>query len=328
MPGAWPPNRFAQKLFMTNHAPVRKVKNLLCILLALLFFYPVSQAQPGSTRAGDTPALKKLPGFSQTIYYSTAQEERARNFALFMENAVAYFRETLQFTPRIQLYVLAPADWKFFAAKPLLDVYGFPHNVDPERLVIAAEDNDFWRSFLPPIGQLPPPLAAQVTKAYGKTDGSFSMKPFFDLLALHEMGHSYTAQAGLTLQRHWMSELFANLMLHTYIADKQPELLPALETFPGMVVQKGSAEYTYTSLADFERLYVNLGMGPKNYSWYQCKLHTAAKEIYNAGGNAVLKKLWKTLKNHTEKLTDDAFIALLKNEVDPSVANVYTNWEK
>jgi hypothetical protein len=80
-------------------------------------------------------------------------------------------------------------------------------------------------------GQAPAPLASQITKAYSKSDGTYSMMPFFDLLAVHEMGHSYTAQAGLKMQRHWMSELFVNIMLHTYVAEEQPGLLPAFRQF-------------------------------------------------------------------------------------------------
>ena len=115
-------------------------------------------------------------------------------------------------------------------------------------------------------------------------------------------------------------------MLHTYVAEKQPELLPALEAFPNMVVATGTSEYKFTSLEDFERLYPTLGMGPKNYGWYQSKLHVASREIYNSGGKKVLKQLWTALKKHQQKMTDEEFIDMLKKEVHPSVANVYVNW--
>ncbi|GAO45431.1 hypothetical protein [Flavihumibacter petaseus] len=92
------------------------------------------------------------------------------------------------------------------------------------RLVVATDDNAFWAGFLPAVDKLPPAVAAQIKKAYGRQDGSFTMMPFFDLLALHEYGHSYTAQAGLKMQRHWMAELFVNIMLHTYVAENQPDI--------------------------------------------------------------------------------------------------------
>lgn len=297
-------------------------------ILAMWLLCNCSFAQDTTKETSKPLQLDKLNGFAQTIYYSPGYEARAKDIAVFMERAGNFFKQEIQFIPKAQLYILAPKHWKDFAAKPLLDVYGFPHNLDSSRLVIASEDNDFWRSFLPPVDNLPPPLLAQVKKAYGNPDGSQSMMPFFDLLALHEMGHSYTAQAGLKMHRNWMSELFVNIMLHTYVAEKQPELLPALETFPNMVVGAGTAEYKFTSLDDFEKLYATLGMGAKNYGWYQCKLHSAAKDIYNAGGKQVLKELWTALKKHQEKMTDEEFINMLKKEVHPSVADVYLKWNK
>lgn len=312
---------------MTAYHSFCKCRRSLYIAIIGLVFCQLSNAQDVNKSANAHATLEQLNGFTQTFYYSAGYEQRARAIAVFMEQAGKFFQQEVGFTPATKLYILGPANWKDFAAQPLKDVYGFPHNLDKEKLVIAAADNDFWRSFLPPVNQLPPAIAAQVKTAYGKPDGTFSMMPFFDLLALHEMGHSYTAQAGLKMQRNWMGELFVNIMLHTYIAEKQPTLLPALETFPNMVVGAGTADYKYTSLQDFEALYASLGMGPKNYGWYQSRLHSAAKDIYNAGGKTVLNKLWAALKKHQEKMTDEELVRMLNTEVHPAVANVYLQWD-
>ena len=298
----------------------------MLFLLAMLTMPQHSLAQ-GSSSENEFP-LKALTGFTQTYYYSPGCQERAASIAAMMEDAGVFFQQEISFTPKTILYILAPADWTTFAAKPLHGVYGFPHNIDKVHLAIAAEDNAFWRSFLPTVDQLDPGMQQKVKKAYGKQDGSYSMMPFFDLLALHEMGHSYAAQAGLKMQRNWMGELFVNIMLHTYIAEKKPMLLPALETFPGMVLSKGNDSYKYTSLEDFERLYASLGMGPENYGWYQSRFHSAAKDIYNEGGKEIMKKLWFALKNHQEDLPDNAFTEMLGREVSPFVASVYLNWNR
>lgn len=327
MQPVWAQHTFVLKN-MTIHLQKGLEKGAFHFTLALLMLCNISFAQDTEKPAAEQLPLKELKGFTQTFYYSPGHEARAKNIALFMEHAGSYFQKEIGFTPKTKLYILAPQHWKNVAAKPFHDVYGFPHNIDHVRLAIAAEDNDFWRSFLPALDQLPPAIVAQVTKAYGKPDGSCSMMPFFDLLALHEMGHSYTTQAGIKMHRHWMGELFVNIMLHTYVAEKQPQLLPALETFPNMVVGSSTAAYKFTSLEDFEKLYETLGMGPKNYGWYQSKLHSAAKDIYNAGGKKVMKKLWKALKKHQEEMTDEEFTTMLKKEVHPSIANVFLEWNK
>ncbi len=296
-------------------------------MLLLCFFCNYSFAQETANNSKTSP-LSELKGFTQIYYYSSDQEIRAKQIAALMEDAVLFFQKEIFFTPKTKMYILAPQDWKEYAAPPLREVYGFPHNIDQTKLAIAAEDNDFWRSFLTNMEQLPAPLKADVKKAYGNPDGSYSMMPFFDLLAIHEMGHSYTSQGGLKMQRHSMSELFVNIMLHTYIAEMKPELLPALETFPKMIIAGGSQKFKYKNLEDFEKLYATLGMGPENYGWYQCHFHLAAKDIYNSVGREVLLKLWTALKSHQEEMAEEAFIKMLQKEVHPAVADFYLNWNQ
>ncbi len=153
------------------------------------------------------------------------------------------------------------------------------------------------------------------------------MQPFFDLLALHELGHAFHIQGGLTMQRKWMGELFCNMLLHTYIADNEPDQLDALTLFPEMVVAAGTTGYKFTTLNEFEKNYTELGQKhPKNYGWYQCRLHVAAKNIYNAKGKKVLVKLWNTLRSTSDKMEDKQFASLLKRKVHRSVADVMLKW--
>src|SRR5690606_32395329 len=91
--------------------------------------------------------LEKLDEFTQTYYYSKGHATRSRDIAQFLEDAGKYYQKEINFTPKAKIFILAPDDWREYAAQPLKDVYGFPHNVDESKLVIAAEDNDFWRSF-------------------------------------------------------------------------------------------------------------------------------------------------------------------------------------
>lgn len=302
------------------------ISGVICYVLLFALLTQKCFAQEVHVTGTPGATLLELKGYSQQYQYSKGQQQRADSIVLLTEQAVKFFEKEIGFVPKATLYILAPSDWKAVAARPLLDVYGFPHNIDSAKLAIAAEDNDYWRSFVPEVEKLPASLAAEVKNAYGKADGGYSMMPFFDLLAVHEFGHSYTSQAGLKMHRRWMGELFVNIMLHTYIAEVHPERLSQLITFPGMVVGAGSTGYSYTSLEDFERLYLTLGMGPQNYGWYQCRFHSAARAIYDAGGKVVLNKLWQALKTHQEDLTDVQFVEILQKEVHPSVADVYLKW--
>lgn len=275
----------------------------------------------GKMMAQTFDGLLDLKGHGQEVFYSPGHETRAKEIASRCDKDVAYYNKMLGFRPATKLFILGPEEWKKYATVP---IYGMPHYSDSATLVIASEDNPFWKSFLPQLDVLPVALAENVKKVYTTNKGTLSAMAFFDLLGLHELGHGFHVQGGLKMQRLWMQELFVNIMLHTYIAENEPDLLPALETFPQMVIGAGSAEYKHTSLADFEKLYDN--MDPKNYGWYQCRLHYAAKLIYEAGGKEVVLKLWNALKNNKEKLSDDQFAELLTTKVHQSVADVLLKW--
>jgi hypothetical protein len=124
------------------------------------------------------------------------------------------------------------------------------------------------------------------------------MQAFFDLLAIHELGHAFHFQAKLNMQRKWLAELFVNSLLHAYVAEVEPESLPALTLIAKMVLGAGTDGLTYTSLEDIENLYYEIGQKyPNNYGWYQFRWHNAAEKIYDSNGAQINRKWWDALKS-------------------------------
>ena len=280
-----------------------------------------------SGKAQQFSQLDSLKNHEAKVYYSKGYQQRATAIAKRVDKGINYYSQLLQFKPGVTLLVLAPTDWKTYTTMPV--VYGMPHyNSSNNTLVVAAEDNAFWKSFLPPLDQLPADLGRQIQATYKNSEGNLSMQPFFDLLALHELGHAFHIQGGLTMQRKWMGELFVNIFLHTYIAENEPAQLDALTLFPEMVVAGGTKEFTYTSLQDVEERYEEIGQHfPKNYGWYQCRWHKAAGVIYDAAGKQVCLKLWTALKNKKEILSDAELTGFLETSADKSIADMIRNWD-
>lgn len=293
------------------------------LFISLLF--ALTLAQPASSQSLDS--LNQLKNHDFAVYYSAAHQERAEATALRIEKAMAYHQELLGFKPTVTLFVLNTADWKIYTSGM---VFGMPHyNEKNKRLIVAAEDNPFWKSFLPPPNQLPMELRGPIQTAYTTGNGQLSMQAFFDLLAIHELGHAFHMQGGLTMQRMWMGELFCNILLHTYIAEKEPELLPALTLFPRMVVAGGAKEFKFTTLQDVHERYNEIGeQYPKNYGWYQCRWHSAAAGIYDTAGKQLCRKLWDALKSKKEILTDEQLVTFLETAVDKSIADMMRNWDR
>lgn len=268
--------------------------------------------------------LQSLSGAGVTTFYSEGFKSRAQQTATRLEKVMTYYQEMLGFKPVVTVLLLNKADWPLYTKFP---VYGMPHYNDDATLVVAADDNDFWRSFLN-VKELPEEIRLQAEKVYGLPDKTVSMQAFFDLLAIHELGHAFHMQGKLQVQRKWMGELFCNILLHTYIAEKEPEQLPALTLFPRIVVNGGVKNYRFTSLTDLEERYDEIGQQhPQNYGWYQCRWHAAAADIYDADGKVVMQRLWNTLKSKQEKMNDTDFAESLHNHVSKTVADVLRRWE-
>lgn len=263
----------------------------------------------------------ELEGYPFPVFVSPGTEDRGMAIADRSQRAYEFLGRALEFEPELRVLVLAPEHWKAYASFPL---YGMPHYTEARTIALAGLDSIFWQSLLPTPGTLPRADEEAMHSAYGQPDGSLNLSPFFDLLAVHEMGHVFHLQAACHFPRLWLMELFCNICLHAYVAGREPGQLRALDTFPRIVAGAGAGNLHHRSLRDFEKLYTDVGS--RNYGWYQCRLHVAAKNIFDAGGIDALRRLWKTFLRIRENVTDDDLAAVLEGEVHPAVEHVLSTW--
>jgi len=170
-----------------------------------------------------------------------------------------------------------------------------------KRLRVATDDNAFWRlqgrvaRFASPLSGFP-----RLRKTYADANGDLQLRRFFDLLAVHELAHAFEDRGGTAFPTLWLSEIYANLALHAFVAKRRPSELANLTTLPD--VQSRIRVFTmmmratgYTSLHDFAPHFL-LGtekpMNGPNYGWYQVRFHVLAREIFNEGGEGALLRLW------------------------------------
>ncbi|HRO06697.1 MAG TPA: hypothetical protein PLE75_08440 [Ferruginibacter sp.] len=293
------------------------MKKIMLLGMISLFMVAVSNAQ-------DYKDLQALNTSSLKVYYSKGYDQRTQAIAQRVQHAMGYFEQLLHSRADVTLLVLSETDWPKYTSMP---VVGMPHYKNSKELVVAAHDNALWKSFIPPLNELPESLATQIKNTYKTEDGTLSMQPFFDLLAIHELGHAFHFQAGVQTQRKWMGELLVNMMLHTYIAVHEPQSLPALTVFPKMVIAGDTTGFKFTSLEDVHDRYDEIGsQHPKNYGWYQSRWHQAAAEIYDAEGVPAVQHLWNALKSQTETLSHDALITYLEKSQSTGVARMIRNW--
>ncbi len=264
---------------------------------------------------------------SVQLYYSQQIKEDLTFYGSFLDQANAYFSDVFELPiQQVNLLALHPEDWENYAYPGL--IYGMPHfKKDVKAIIIASEDNEFWKSQLPEVSKLPSPFKELMMQTYTVPNGHLSARNFFDLLSIHELAHLWSAYGNLFNQRLWLEEVFCNLALHTFIAEERGEWLGSLEVLPSVHANHPEKTMYYTSLASFEQYYYKIGMEvPYNYGWYQFRFHFSARQLYNTGGPKVLKKLWDFLQNYTEKLSDEELIVKLSEDVHPYFRSIIEEW--
>jgi hypothetical protein len=271
--------------------------------------------------------LNQLKGYNTATYFSAGADVKAGRMAKQLDRVMSFYDQHLGFTPSVTLLILSPQDWNHYTKFPF---YGMPHYTGDKTLVVASEDNAYWKSMQPPPDKIPTEQRQVFAQTYLNQNDEMTMEPFFDLLTIHELGHAYQSQGGLVMQRRWMGELFCNILLHSYIAETEPQLLHALTVFPEMVVATTDrSSLKYTTLEELEIHYNDIGPNhPQNYGWYQCRWHVAAGKIYDSSKMQGIKNLWSVLKSQKEVLDDRAFVDLLNAKVHPSVADVPKKWDE
>jgi len=261
--------------------------------------------------------LRNVPGFSLPVLSSAGLESRAGSIAERVVKAHRFLSKTLEFEPPSALLVLSIADWP---SRSGTQVYGMPH-FRAGNLIVAGQPADFWQGFVSMIREESADSLKRAEEVYRGPNGSIDFSPFFDMLAVHELGHIFHDQVPFRFPRAWLTEFFANLCLHAYIASIEPENLPVLETFPQIVARTPPDRFPARTLTAFEAFYPSIE--PRNYGWYQCRLHVAAKHVYDIGGILILQKLWKTFLVGDGQLSN-----LLKRKVHTKIAEVASTWPK
>jgi uncharacterized protein len=273
--------------------------------------------------------LRDLEGYAFEVRYSPGLEGRTRAMADQVASVLDRFGPRLGITPEVTLLVLAEAHWADHTPFP---VYGMPHILGARTLIVAGEDNPMWRGFLPDPAALeadhPAEVAAAFRRVYGDGAGGLTAAPFFDLLAIHELGHAFDAQAGVGTQRRWLGEFLPNLLLHSWVEEAAPELLPALTLLPDFGVAAGPGSHPFTTLAELEEHYVRIGQEhPANYGWYQFRWQQGARRLHEAGGSDALDRLWAALRDTPERLDDDALLELLDTRVHRALGDLVRGWD-
>jgi len=245
--------------------------------------------------------LVEVPGGLPT-FASDGLEGAASTIGGIAADSYEYLAGLLGIRPGAQVLVLSEADWAVKCDQPL---YGLP-NAGDGTLTVAGTEARFWADLADMVAD---DDRAELEAVYEDAGRQLRFGPFFDLIAVHEVGHLFS-QGYVAFPRSWLSEFFANLCLHAWVEQRSPASLETLLTLPGLGAKAAADTWPSRTWVDFDRDYSSMP-GP-NYVWFQFRRQVAAAELYGQGGEDTVRRLFEVFRHD-----DQALVAVLTDRVGP-----------
>ncbi len=283
-------------------------------IMACLLGFVLLTSSPAFAQ-GEMNALQKVQALKNpsltnkiTVHYSRGYEKRARELQSMLEEAMRFYERKLKSKVELSLAVLTPDQWKQVRPMP----YGLPNVSSAPHVVFlpATEDGVVTADALSLKSSLSPATLKKL-KSSGYTFEQAAVK-FVDLIGLHELGHTYAISLGLMPPRpnKWFNEFMGSYFAYAYLRDKRPKLADVFYVMAADLALEGPRP-KHTSLEDFERLYV--GVGPKNYGWYQGKFFQRVAPVYAAKGLSFIPEALKAFpSSEGESLPIDVVLQRLE----------------
>ena len=134
-----------------------------------------------------------------------------------------------------------------------------------------------------------------------------------------------------------LSEIFANLALHAFVASRLPERMKTLEVLP--TVGAGSRQLAarmcaegYTTLDQLEAHYpgTEKPMSPLNYVWFQYRWQRLAAKMFDADGEDGLVRFWDcfhaTDRFNSTEATAASLAPFLRTDVSQTLGRAVRDW--
>jgi hypothetical protein len=269
---------------------------------------------PPVTSWSPTEALERMQelGIVRTpgevpVHVSAGYEARGAELGELLAAAVRFYEGALGVRPPVELAVLGEADWARTTPIP----YGFPHPFMGRPNVVflgAAFSNNAAVEDLRSRAGYASAEDHEKVRTAGLTWDEASGR-LLDLVGFHELGHVYTRALGIRTHQRWFSEMLATYIGYAFVRSERPELALVWE---GVLASlPASPRPDHTSLADFERLYLEVGI--PNYQWYQGAFQVRVAEVYDAQGTDFVHRVREALPADTdERLSTDDLLARLE----------------
>ncbi len=226
--------------------------------------------------------LQRIEGQPVTLHFSPGYRPRAERLGELVADAHRFLAAWLDVEAQTTLSVLRRENWRHLRRAP----YGYPHSI-PERGTIFAP------AHYPPrlleraralYHAAPPPMQQALCSDPQALRAQISL--FYDLVAIHELGHLFIYHLQLVLGAQWLTELVANLFASAFFLERRPDLAQCWFAWADI---QASVEVPHRELDAYEAHYTTLDF--TNASYYQGRFNQRARAIWQAEGPAIAPAL-------------------------------------
>ena len=235
--------------------------------------------------------LHRVQSEPVTLHFSPGYAKRAQTLGKLVREAHFFLAEWLGVQARTTLSLLRRESWRRVRRVP----YGYPHSIPDKGTLFAP-------AHYPPrlvsrqralFEQASPALQAAICEDRSQID--IAIKHFFDLVAIHELGHLFIHHLQLHLGTRWLTELVANLFATAFFVEVRPDLAA---TWLAWSELQANLPVLYRSLDAYEAHYASLDFANSNY--YQGRFNQKALDLWQQHGRELAPTLIKSFSSHPE----------------------------
>ena len=226
--------------------------------------------------------LHRIKSEPVTLHFSPGYAQRAQKLGQLVREAHNFLSEWLGVKAHTTLSVLRRESWRHVRHVP----YGYPHSTPNKGTIFAP-------------AHYPPRLISRQRALYEAASPSLQqqlcddasaidtqIRHFFDLVAIHELGHLFIHHLQLALDARRLTELVANLFATAFFVEVRADL--AADWLAWAELQ-ASLEVPYRSLEEYDTRYTTLDFANSNY--YQGRFNQQALQLWQKHGREIAPAL-------------------------------------
>src|SRR5688500_9271838 len=186
---------------------------------------PAPEASPLGAEATDLLARVRALRLASdsnriTVYFAPEHRERALRDRTLVEEAMAFYADSLAVSAPLTLAVLTREQWdRAVTWRP----YGIPGVAgEPPVAFLPATDDNLAADDALALRADVSAAARQMIEGHGRSYEEGARR-YVGLVGLHELGHTYTRAFGIRPSHLWLNELLATYMAQAFLAQRHPE---------------------------------------------------------------------------------------------------------